>query len=163
MKKIITLLFVATFLFTACEGPEGPQGPPGTNIVGETFEYTTSFSAQADFFEASFNPPLVEGDAMLVYRLEDVVNGADVWEPLPTVTIVNNDTGDTLQYRFNYTLNDVQIIAECSNFAAFGPELLQNQTFRAVIVPSDLINGIDTSNIHEVMEAANIKSIQKLN
>ena len=29
MKKIITLLFVATLVFTSCEGPEGPPGPPG--------------------------------------------------------------------------------------------------------------------------------------
>ncbi|MCM5662921.1 hypothetical protein [Galbibacter mesophilus] len=163
MKKIIALLFVSTFIFTACEGPEGPPGEPGTVIVGETFEYANvSFTPQNEFlFTATYNPPLVNGDAILVYRLEGVVSGNDVWEPLPTV-FFNNDTGDDLRFRFNYTLNRVRILAESSDYSAFGPDLLSNQVFRAVIVPADLINGVDTSNINEVMKAANIKTVQKM-
>ncbi|MDG3582351.1 hypothetical protein [Galbibacter pacificus] len=167
MKKIFTLLFVSVFAFTACEGPEGPEGPPGedgVNIVGETFEYSNiNFSSQNDYtFSDSYDPPLVEGDVMLVYRLEGIENGLKIWEPLPTV-FFNSDTGDDLRHRFNFTNVDVEIIIESSNFSAFGPDLLSNQSFRVVIVPSDLINSVDTSNIDAVMKAANIKSVQKLN
>ncbi|WP_335965846.1 hypothetical protein [Galbibacter sp. PAP.153] len=166
MKKIFALLFVSVFAFTACEGPEGPEGPPGedgVNIVGETFEFeNVDFSPQNDFYEASFDPPLVEGDVMLAYRLETVENGQDVWEPLPTATIYF-DNGGYLQYRFNFTRNDVVIILESDDISLLAPEYTQNQVFRVVIVPSDLINSVDTSNIDAVMKAANIKSVQKLN
>ncbi|MCF8714558.1 hypothetical protein JM658_06905 [Joostella atrarenae] len=166
MKKIITLLFVSALILTSCSGEDGRDGldgMDGVNIVGETFEYNNvSFSETSNVFEATFDPPLVEGDVMLAYRLESVFNGQDVWEPLPTV-FFNPDTGDDLRHRFNFTLSDINIIAETSNFSAFGEDLLSNQTFRVVIVPSDLINEVDTSNINEVMEAANISTIQKMN
>ncbi|MEL4308702.1 hypothetical protein [Joostella sp. CR20] len=168
MKKIFALLFVSTFIFTACEGPQGPpgfDGEDGVNIVGETYEFSNvNFASSNDYvFEATFNPSLYEGDVMLAYRLESVYNGLDVWEPLPTVSYYNNDTGDNLLYRYNYTINDINIIVESSNFAAFGAEYLNNQVFRVVIVPSDLVSKVDTNNINEVMQAANIKSIQTLN
>ncbi len=167
MKKIITLVIASIFIFTACEGPEGPIGPPGEPgevIVGETFEYANvNFtSANGYTFTATFDPPLVDGDAMLVYRLEAVDNNVDVWEPLPTAFFYNDATGDQMQYRFNYTRGDVQILIESSDFTAFGPDLLSNQVFRAVIVPADLMNTVDTDNIDAVMKAANIKSVQRL-
>lgn len=164
MKKIITLAIVSLFVFTACEGPEGPQGEPGINIVGETFEYANvNFTSANNYtFLADFDPPLINGDVMLVYRLEAVEGGQDVWEPLPSSLFYNTDTGDDLQYRFNYTLNDVNIIIESSNFTAFGPDLLSNQVFRAVIIPSDLMNTVDINNIDAVMQAANIKTVQKV-
>lgn len=164
MKKIITLVIASIFIFTACEGPEGPMGPPGEVIVGETFEYTNvNFTAGNNYtFRATFDPPLIEGDAMLVYRLEAVDDGVDVWEPLPTAFFYNEDTGDQMQYRFNYTRGDVHIIVEGSDLTAFGANLLSNQVFRAVIVPADLMNSVDTDNIDAVMKAANIKTIQKL-
>ncbi|MGA9326753.1 MAG: hypothetical protein WBV47_11945, partial [Salegentibacter sp.] len=50
MKKIFSLLFLTSFLFTACsgdqgpigpQGPQGPQGPPGEDgLYGYTFEET---------------------------------------------------------------------------------------------------------------------------
>lgn len=164
MKKIITLAIATIFIFTACEGPEGPPGPPGDEIVGETFEYpNVNFNPNNDYsFRATFDPPLIDGDVMLVYRLEAVDNNLDIWEPLPTSLIYNTDTGDDLQYRFNFTRGDVTILVESSDFAAFGPDLLSNQVFRAVIVPADLISSVDTDNINAVMTAANIKSVQTL-
>lgn len=167
MKKIITLLFVATLVFTSCEGPEGPPGipgEPGTNIVGKTFEYrNVTFTAPNYTFEDTYDPPLFEGDVMLAYRLETTTGGLKVWEPLPTVSYFNDATGDNLLYRFNFTINDINIIVESSNYSAFGADMLSNQTFRVVIVPSDLISKVDISNIDAVMKAANIKSVQKLN
>lgn len=167
MKKIITLAIATVFLFTACEGPEGPMGPPGEpggETIGETFEYANVNLNDANnySFTASFDPALFDGDVMLVYRLEAVDNGTDVWEPLPTAFYYNTDTGDDLQYRYNFTNGDVLIAAESSNHSAFGPEFFSNQVFRVVIVPSELMNTVDKSNIDAVMKAANIKSVQKL-
>lgn len=163
MKKIITLVIATVFIFTACEGPEGPPGEPGINIVGETFQYNNvNFTDANNYsFRATFDPPLVNGDAMLVYRLEAVDGDLDIWEPLPTALFYNTDTGDDLQYRFNYTRGDVDILIESSDHTAFGADLLSNQVFRVVIIPSDMMNSVDTDNIHAVMKAANIKAVQK--
>lgn len=163
MKKIITLVIATVFIFTACEGPEGPPGEPGINIVGETFQYTNvNFTAANEYtFRATFDPPLVDGDVMLVYRLEAVDGDLDIWEPLPTALFYNPDTGDDFQYRFNFTRGDVDILIQSSDPTAFGADLLSNQIFRVVIVPSDLMNSVDTDNIDAVMKAANIKTIQK--
>src|SRR5690606_17443285 len=163
MKKIITLVIATVFIFAACEGPDGPAGPPGEVIVGETFEYpNVNFTAANDFsFRATFDPPLVDGDVMLAYRLEAVDNGVDIWEPLPSAFFYNETTGDDLQYRFNFTRSDVKIIVESSDHTAFGADLLSNQVFRVVIVPSDIIAAVDTDNIDAVMKAANIKAVQK--
>src|SRR5699024_7061367 len=141
MKKIITLVIATVFIFTACEGPEGPMGPPGEpggETIGETFEYANvNFNDTNGYtFTASFDPSLIDGDIMLVYRLETVDNGVDVWEPLPTAFYYNTDTGDDLQYRYNFTNGDVLILVESSNFTAFGAEFYNNQVFRVVIVPS---------------------------
>lgn len=159
MKKIITLVIATVFIFAACEGPDGPAGPPGEVIVGETFEYSSvSFNANNEIFAAEFDPPIVDGDVMLVYRLESVENGTDIWEPLP-VTFYNGQ--DNLHFRYNFTRGDVEIISSSSNYAAFGADLLSNQVFRVVILPSDLMNSVDTDNIDAVMKAANIKTVQK--
>lgn len=163
MKKLITLAFVTLFVFTACEGPEGPPGEPGINIVGETFEYTNVNFTEANgyTFLADFDPPLINGDAMLVYRLQAVDGGADVWEQLPSA-LYYTDAGTDLQYWFNYTLNDVKIGVESNDYPGFGADFLSNQVFRAVIVPADLMNTVDTENIDAVMKAANIKTVQRV-
>src|SRR5690606_15207466 len=118
MKKIITLAIVSLLVFTACEGPEGPQGEPGINIVGETFEYANvNFTSANNYtFLAEFNPPLINGDAMLVYRLQAVDDGTDIWEPVPSA-LYHTDTGADLQYWTNNTLYDVEIGVESSDYA----------------------------------------------
>ena len=106
---------------------------------------------------------IVNGDAVLVYRLEDVQGGLDIWEPLPTATIFFED-GGFLQYRFNYTVGDVDIIIESDNLGLIGDDFMLDQVFRIIVVPSDLIATIDTSNINNVMDVLGInpKEIQKI-
>lgn len=158
MKKLFTILSIVALAFTACEGDPGPEGPPGldgTALVGSTYETPAiDFSVDNDFYRFTFPSNIVNGDAVLVYRLEDVVDGLDVWEPLPTATIFFDD-GGFLQYRFNYTLGDVDIILESDDISLAGAEFTQDQIFRIVVVPSDLVaefNG-DFSNYYEVMSA----------
>ena len=49
-----------------------------------------------------------------------------------------------------------------TNFLTLGPEWTQNQVFRVVVVPADNVDGIDVSNINNVMEIANIESFTRL-
>ena len=167
MKKLLALLVLFAVILTSCTGDPGPPGEDGINIVGETYETPPiDFSSSNNSFRYTFPNNIIDGDAVLVYRLEDVVDGLDVWEPLPTATIFFGD-GGFLQYRFNYTIGDVDIILESDDIALAGSEFTQDQIFRIVIVPSDLIaefNG-DFSNIKEVMSALDLQEsdVKKLN
>ncbi|KAB1068691.1 hypothetical protein F6U93_06110 [Tamlana haliotis] len=158
-NNILSLgIFIALLIFS-CEGPEGPpgrDGAPGSDFVGITYEIgNINFSSNKLDERYVFPESNVDGDAILVYRLEDVDSGLDVWEPLPTATIFFNN-GGYFQYRFNYTLGDVDIIAESDDIDAVGAEFTKNQVFRIVVMPSDLASTIDTNDINAVMSQLNI-------
>ncbi|MBO0592536.1 hypothetical protein I2486_14105 [Cellulophaga sp. E16_2] len=155
MKKAIKLLgMFSIVLFVSCSGSDGLNGANGLDgevIVGDTYEIdAVDFSVANNAVQFSFPQDIVNGDAVLVYRLEEVNNGLDVWEPLPSA-IFFFDGGGYLQYRFNYTVGDVEIIVESDDLTLAGDELMLNQVFRIIVVPSDLLSSIDTSDINFVM------------
>ncbi|RDK85341.1 collagen-like protein [Marinirhabdus gelatinilytica] len=154
MKKAFLLFsIITTSLFlTSCEGdpgPPGPQGEPGINILGQVFEVTIDFQYNPDtgLQDALVNIPtdieVFESDAILVYRLEKVVNGpaggADAWSPLPQNFFLGN--GDIIQYIYNHTFFDVEFLID-GNFdlATLGSDFTNDQTFRIAVVPSEFAN-----------------------
>ncbi len=164
MKRIILLLaFVGTFAFQGCSGPEGPQGATGYSAEAEVFEVTTSFSTSNNFAKlVTLNPAILNSDMVLVYRLFDVVNGADVWRSLPqTVYLTQGD----LDYNFDFTKYDVNIFLD-SNFdlTTLSPSWAQNQVFRVVIIPGYLSNKkrktIDFNDYNAVVKAFNLNKNQ---
>lgn len=171
MKKYASLLFLFTIvLFTACEGDQGPPGPPGFDgrdgqdggiFVAETFEVDANFNPANEFTRiVNLNPVIEDGDVVLVYRLEDVDGNTPIWEPLPTATIFLDDPDQTtVLYRFNFTIGDIFIRMESSNFAAVPDDLRQDQVFRIVIVPSEFAKNNNTENLENVMTLLNIKNI----
>ncbi|MBU2951783.1 hypothetical protein KO493_13875 [Tamlana agarivorans] len=158
-KNVLSIVTIIALLVFSCEGPQGPpgyDGEPGYNIVGQTYEIANiNFSSNKLDERFTFPESNVDGDAVLVYRLEEENNGLDVWEPLPTATIFFNG-GGYFQYRFNYTLGDVDIIAESDDIDAVGAEFTKNQVFRIVVMPSDLASTVDTNNLNAVMSQLNI-------
>ena len=75
MKKVTFIgVFLALFAIS-CEGPTGPpgyDGLDGVNIVGETYEIdNVDFSVANHTVRFTFPQNIVNGDAVLVYRLED--------------------------------------------------------------------------------------------
>ncbi len=153
MKRIGTLLsFIMLFAIVACTGDRGPQGPPGPpgppgengggggNYIGQVFETTVNFSSNNDYaviVDFPSNIEVFESDAVLVYLLEEIVEGdIDVWAPLPQTFFVGG--AGTMLYTFNHTFLDVKILLDAdfplnqlpSNFT-------QNQTFRIAVVPSE--------------------------
>jgi len=156
MKKITLFgIFLAVFAIS-CEGPMGPPGFDGLDgldaEIGKTYELANvNFSVGTNTVRYTFPENIIDGDAVLVYRLEAVDNGLDIWEPLPTATIFFDD-GGFLQYRFNYTLGDVDIIIESDDLSLIDNEFMLNQVFRIIVVPSDLISGLDTNNMYNLMD-----------
>lgn len=155
MKKFLALLGIVALAFTSCEGPEGPEGD---YIVGTTYEVSNvNFSPSQSFYRFILPENIYDSDAILVYRLEAVTEGLDVWEPLPTATIFYDD-GGYLQYRFNYTYGDVDLIMESDDISLATSEYTNNQVFRIIVVPSDFgatFTG-DISNIQEVLAALHV-------
>lgn len=183
MKKA-TLLFgtFITLLFVSCSGPEGPpgfdgpQGPAGqdgTNFKAPAFEIEIDLVLNSDLnrYEFALEPfptdiTLSPDDVILIYRLEEVNNGLDVWRQLPQPFF--SDQG-LLYYNFDFTKNDYSVLVEPEFDASLvSADLVQAQVFRIVVIPANLGTSsksqIDYSNIEEVMIALGIseKDIPRL-
>ncbi len=85
-----------------------------------------------------FTSPLYNSDVVLIYR-QDSSSGTAVWKLLPK-TYYFGSTG-TMDYHFDFTVNDVQIYADAdfnltAQDSAFKNQYLNNQTFRVVLIPA---------------------------
>lgn len=150
MKKLfICLLFVSALV--ACEGDRGPIGPPGspgTNIVGQTFEFENinfNYEPGNNLFSYLVDIPsdieVLESDAILVYRLE-VVPGTN--GPIDTFSLIPQNyflPNGTIQYVYNHSQYDVELLIT-GNFdlGTLSYDFTDNQIFRFVVVPSDFAN-----------------------
>ena len=175
MRKITTLLLAFALIFVSCEGDQGPPGFDGQDgqdgqdaVIGSTFERSINFSYNStdNLHEALVAIPLAievfESDAILAYRFNGTVDinnqQVDTWEPLPQTFFLNNT--DTLQYIFNHSFSDVELLIN-GNFdlSNLGTDFTQGQLFRFVVIPSNAINSVDTSDINAIMELGNIINV----
>lgn len=165
MKNILLFLALSTtILFSSCEGDPGPPGQDGGLLYAQVFETTVNFQYNSnngnfDTSYIAFPFTVYESDVVLVYRYEGQAGignneTADVWSPLPQNIFYNN--GDILQYIFTNTFVDVQMLIE-GNFdlsTLNDPSVLDNQTFRIAVVPSEFARtNPSMDNILEVMRA----------
>ncbi|MCL8005881.1 hypothetical protein [Gelidibacter japonicus] len=171
MKKMFSLLFVTTMLFTACtgsQGPPGPPGPPGSTgspgndgeiIASSAFEIDITFNADNNFSHTeNYGFVVLESDVTLVYILWETIDGIDIWRLMPQTVAFNNGS---LIYNFDFTQTDVRIFLDgTTNFATLGSEWTDNQVFRVVVIPADNVDGIDVSNLNEVMQSYHIESFE---
>jgi hypothetical protein len=142
MKNIFLLLAVITsFTFSSC----GDEIIENNLFLGQTFEITTTLNLnQNNIYDSGIisipnSVEVFESDAILAYRLEEVVNGTDVWSQLPQNFFLDN--GDIIQYVFNHTFLDIQVLID-GNYdpIALSTGFTDNQTFRFVVVPSEFAN-----------------------
>lgn len=173
MKKIITLLAViGMFGFQGCTGPEGPPGMPGQDgqdgrdaQLPTAFEITKSFFKDAvdgyiisEPFQPYLGGDLYDSETVLIYRLEGVTNsGSKVWQLIPRTLFLGSEE---LDYDFNFSIQAFTIFAGGTYDLALTPEYLNNQTFRIVVSPSDLISSIDKKDYKAVISALNISESQ---
>lgn len=164
MKTLINILILsAAIIFISCEGDPGPPGPPGIDgeiIESGAFEITVDFNSGNNYeiFEPyGFN--VRSFDMTLVYILWDVDNGTDIWRLLPQRTEFNDGY---LQYNFDFTQTDVRIFLDgTTDFSTLGTEWTVGQVFRVVVIPAYDVDGVDISNINEVMKVGNINKFTK--
>ncbi|WP_035648951.1 hypothetical protein [Flavobacterium sp. ASV13] len=166
MKKILTLFaLVGLIVFSSCEGPEGPPGQDA--LMPQAFEIKnvnlTKVTSNHYQYARDFNPfiggDLYPDEVVLVYRLTDVTNsGAPVWQLIPKTT--NYDNGDVADYFFDFSVKDFIITVIASFDLATQTDLINGQTFRIVIIPSDLAASVNKNSYLDVMKAANLKESQ---
>ncbi|OXA78311.1 hypothetical protein SAMN05444397_101236 [Flavobacterium aquidurense] len=158
MKKILTLFaLVGLIVFSSCEGPEGPPGQDG--LLAEAFEIknvnltriTNTHYEYANNFKPFVGGNLFDDETVLIYRLTDLTNsGAPVWQLIPKTT--NYDNGDVADYFFDFSKEDFVISVIASFNLATQTDLINNQTYRVVIIPSALAKSVTNKNNYlEVM------------
>lgn len=161
MKKIITLLAViGMFSFQSCT-----TSVTDNDTISTVFETKqVSFLPSNYTIKYTFPYSIVSSDMVLVYRLTGTVNGNDLWEFLPETHYFSDGTRN-FGYNFDFTRNDVQIYLEGNNLGTLDPAYRLNQIFRIVVVPADLVYGIDKNNYPAVMAALKINEnqVQKIN
>ncbi len=173
MKKYYILLFVATILIS-CEGTVGPPGPPGPQgvpgedgfdgLIGQVIEVQADLNAGTDFeyfVEIPSDIEVFESDVIMVYRLMEVFDDTDVWEPLPQTIFRNNGI---LLYTFDYTLFDVRLFLDGTvDFGKLDPNDTDGLIFRIAIIPADFAKGVNLKKMDEVIKALNVEDIKRIN
>jgi len=143
MKKLPLLFTLCTFvLLSSCIGPDGPPGPPGVGELAKVFEATANFNPGNSYSKLVPFPSdilVYESDVVLVYLLEEVVNGdIDVWSQLPQTYFLDQGT---LLYTFDHTFIDVNIFLDANfNLNTLGSDYTDNQVFRIAIIPAEYAN-----------------------
>ena len=173
MKKFYILLFFATILIS-CEGTVGPPGPPGPQgvpgedgydgLIGQVIEVQADLNAGTDFeyfVEIPSDIEVFESDVIVVYRLMEVFDDTDVWEPLPQTIFRNNGI---LLYTFDYTLFDVRLFLDGTvDFGKLDPNDTDDLIFRIAIIPADFAKGVNLKKMDEVIKALHVEDIKRVN
>jgi len=173
MKKFYVLLFFATILIS-CEGTVGPPGPPGPQgvqgfdgadgLIGQVIEVQADLNSGTDFeyfVEIPSEIEVFESDIIMVYRLMEVFDGTDVWEPLPQTIFRGSNI---LLYGFDYTIFDVRLFLDGTvNFGQLDPEDTDGLIFRIAIIPADFAKGVNLKKMDEVIKALHVEDIKRIN
>lgn len=167
MKKIITLLaIIGVFSLQGCTTEENVVYDDNDTIP-EAFEIQNVDLARvadneysiSNTFQNELGGSLYDDETVLVYRLTDLINSTTpVWQLIPRTIYFSN--GDELDYDYDFSKIDFIITARGNYNLLNRLSYIDNQTFRIVIIPSNLLAGIDVNNYQEVMNTLKLKETQ---
>lgn len=153
------LAFVSVFT-VSCDNDDDVQYVDNDTYAGvieitRNFQYNTA----EDVYFINQSISMEPSDMALVYRLKDGSNNGDVWEQIPRTLYFSG--GRELDYDFDFTQKDVQILAGGNYDISTTPTYLNNQTFRIVLVPAGFLNKgakppVDYSDYNAVIKYYNI-------
>ncbi|MCQ0109965.1 hypothetical protein SAMN04487906_2933 [Zhouia amylolytica] len=171
MKKLFYLV-VFSFVIISCEGEQGPPGQDGQDgqdgqmIKPQAVEVTIDLRGVNGYYEFLEYPDGVsveESDVIMAFqKVVYGVNGEYIWEPLPRILFGNSYT---YSYLYDYDPAVISFFIDGSNDwrSHMTEEMNAGLIFRYVIIPTELIQGVDTTNYDSIMQTLNIKEIKSLN
>lgn len=167
MKKIITLLAVFGILsFQSCTVTDNDPGidndtiPQAFEIKNKNFSYNASDGFYIyDTFNNRLGGDLYDDETVLIYRLTGTLNSSTpIWQLIPRTIYLSG--GREIDYDYDFSKKDFTIYASGNYDLELTPEFLDNQTFRIVILPSNLLSSVDKNNYNEVMTVLKINESQ---
>jgi len=173
MKQISLLLSFILVLFISCVGDPGPPGFDGFDgadgldgvdgLIGQIFEAEVNFTAENDYEFLVDIPTTIEvfdTDVVIAYILTGVDNDIDIWEPLPQTLFFGNEI---LLYGYDHTVSDIRFFLDGTiDFASLDPLYTDAIVYRVAVIPADFAKTIDVSNMNEVMDALQVKSVERI-
>ena len=153
MKRILTF-FALALLLTNCTREEVVQIIENDNLfIADAISVNNVNFTEPNFEVLVDFDPIFSDEVLLVYRRWE----NNTWRLLPQTIFF--DDGNELDYNYDFTQTDVSIFLDSTlDLNTLGSEWTQNQNFRIVIIPAESINGVDTSDLNNVMEIFNINS-----
>jgi hypothetical protein len=165
MRYFTSLLLVLSLFMVSCEGPQGipgPPGPPGADggiFAASAFEIVLNFNAGNNYeFIEPYGFEVLESDVTLVYLLWENFDGTDIWRLCPQNVFFPEGI---LTYNYDFTQTDVRFFLDGTiDFNILNPDFTQNQVFRVVVVPADNVDGVDVSNINNVLNLEQVRTLE---
>jgi hypothetical protein len=141
MKKITLILaFIGMITLQSCTVNQVQDPVVDHDTIGSVFEVTSTFNPGNNFSRlVTFTQPIYNSDMVLMYRLDKVINGTDVWKAMPQTYYYANGALD-FRYDFDFTKYDVSIYMDGKDLATISNQYRSNQTFRIVVVPAAFTN-----------------------
>jgi len=107
------------------------------------------------------NVEVFDTDVVVAYILTDIIDGLDVWEPLPQTLFLGDEI---LLYGFNYTVGDILFFLDGTvDMNNLSPDFTDNIIFRIAILPADMAENVNINSLESVMSAIQNKEIMQLN
>ena len=154
------MLAIVSVFTVSCDNDDDVQYVDNDTYAG-VIEITRNFqyNSTEDVYFINQSISMEPSDMALVYRLKDGSNNGDVWEQIPRTLYFSG--GRELDYDFDFTQKDVQILAGGNYDISTTPTYLNNQTFRIVLVPAGFLNKgakppVDYTDYNAVIKYYNI-------
>lgn len=111
----------------------------------------------------TFTNALPDAYTVLIYRQAGTTENAPVWQPIPRTFYFEN--GNEFDYDYDFSKYDVFIYAHGNYDLSTTPQMLNNQTFRVLVVPSALggKGQVDHNDYDSVIKYYNIDDSKVIN
>ena len=161
MKKFtLVLAFIAMLTLKGCTVNEDNTNNIDNDTISEVWEYSNNvnFLFSNNYTSTLIFPhPTFNSDMILLYRLDGVVNGQDIWKIMPQTFYFNDGTLD-FRYDFDFTNTEALVYLEGFDLEGISLAFRTNQVIRVVVVPGFFgkNNKIDFKDYKAVVKAFDI-------
>lgn len=137
MKKITMILAVIGMITLGSCSSDDNADNVDYDTISEVWEYNQNINyVSSNNYTTVLNFPhqTYTSDMILLYRLDGVEGGQDVWKPMPQTFYFNDGTLD-FRYDFDFTTTKATTYLEGFDLEGISLAFRTNQVIRVVVVP----------------------------